>query len=245
MQIGCASIPSGYAAVVMSPSGNKWALSEGLHAVPPLAQIDVYDLRAQEQVEDLEGVCADGGAIIARASLVSYRVPDGELVALNEETGPHYYDTLVRPVVRSAVRRVFARYPTRSLLTTEGAKAQAEITAVARETLRSLHIALDLVELRGIEAMLPLTNARTVDTGRWEQLALSEPTQTAIARAEGNRLREQARGNATANATVAPTLTKQTLSDNTAKAWTALLASPNTQIDVAPGTGRPLLEVSP
>ena len=112
---------------------------------------DVYDFRAHEQTEDLAALSADGGMIEARASVLgpTISVP-AELVALDREVGPHYYEVVVRPVVRSTPRRIIAGFRADELDTPGITKAEREVTAITAQRLRPYHIVFDNISLRTI-----------------------------------------------------------------------------------------------
>jgi hypothetical protein len=106
-QLACRSS----AGVLLKPSGvARETEGEGVHLIGPFAKSDVYDLRAREQTEDLAALSADGGMIEARAFVLTYHPVPAELVALDREVGPNYDEVVVRPVVRSTLRRIIAGY---------------------------------------------------------------------------------------------------------------------------------------
>src|SRR5215471_6954450 len=145
----CATIPSGHAGVLLTSSGVASApLGEGAHLVGPLASVDVYDLRAQERGEDLVALSADGAMLEARASVLTFHPAPTELVALARDVGPDYYEILVRPVVRSTVRRVLAGLRADELDIPNVLRAEREITRITAERLNPHHIVFDAISLR-------------------------------------------------------------------------------------------------
>ena len=230
---GCATIPSGSAAVVLAPNGRTEVFGEGEHDVSPLARIQIYDLRAQEHDEDLVGTTSDGAPLEARASLVTYTIAPDELVALDQEVGPRYYDVIIKPIVRSTVRRVLARYRADELDTPTILAAQQEITALAAARLRPHHIVVDAIDLRTLAIVMSESSYRPIlETGMLEQELLAQPQRLEVARQRGAERREQARAIAGANDRVAPTLTPQVLADDALRASAALMAAPRTHVIV-------------
>ncbi len=244
---GCATVPSGYGAVVTSPWSGVRAepLGEGVSLVWPRAQVDVLDLRAPEPREDLRGLAADGAPVQANASVVTWHIVPTELVAFDRQVGPEPYARIVRPIVESAVRRVVARYTGFELMDTRHiAEIQRAITDLAAAETRPLHIVVDGVLIRSIVITSGPLYAKILETSRAEQDSLKMVHEIVISRARGEDLRERGRAQAAANALVAPTLTPEALTHAGTLAWTELLTAPRTKVLVAPDD-RPALEIAP
>ncbi len=241
---GCATIPSGSAAVVMNSDGRLGVLGEGEHTLSPLAQLDVYDLRAQEHDEDLVGITSDGVPVEARTSLVTFAVAPDELVALEQEVGPGYYDVVIKPIVRASVRRVIAGYRADELDTPSIVEAQRRITELAAARMRPYHIVLDSIDLRTLSIVMSQKSYRAVvDVGVLEQELQAEPQRLEVARQRGEERRERARAIAAAHARIAPTLTPQVLADDAIRAGAALMAAPSTRVVVEDSAHPTMLEV--
>lgn len=241
---GCATIPSGSAAVVTNTNGRMEAIGEGEYAVSPLAHVDVYDMRAQERDEDLVAITADGVPVEARTSVVTYQVAPDELVALERDTGPAYYEVAVKPIVRASVRRVIAAYRADQLDAEAIADAGRRITELAATRLRPFHIILDAIDLRTLALVMSEKSYRTVlDVGVLEQQLQAEPQRLEVARQRAEALRQRARAIAAAHAHVAPTLTPAVLADDAIRARAALLAAPRTRVIVDNGRHPTMLEV--
>ena len=241
---GCATVESGSAAVIMSPSGRLDVVGEGAYVVSPLSRVQVYNLRAQERDEDLVGITADGVPVEARTSLVTYSVAPGELGALEQQVGPDYYDVVVRPIVRASVRRVVAGRRADELGADAVAGVEREITALAAQRLRPFHVLLDGVDLRSLALVMSNDSYRPIEeAGVLEQQLAAEPQALEVARRRGEELRQQARAIAAAHAKVAPTLTPAVLADDAIRARAALLAAPRTRVIVENGRHPTMLEV--
>lgn len=244
---GCASVsvPPGRRAVSLSPEGATRTLGEGYFSVAAFSQTEEYDVRAQERTEDLIALTSDGAPVNARSSLVTYALVPGELAALDREVGPDYDATVVRPLLRSTVRRVLAGRRWDQLDSDGILAAQKTITAETAARLRPFHILLESVVIRGVFVDMPLTNAAIVDASVWEQRALTARQQVEIARGRAAELRQSALGLATAHAVIAPTLTPALLADAQRRAWNVLLAAPSSAVQVQDGSHPGLIEVSP
>jgi regulator of protease activity HflC (stomatin/prohibitin superfamily) len=245
---GCATVPSGHAGVLVTARGGVQPvpLGEGMHFIPPLAYVDLYDLRGQERDEDLMAIAADGAPVEARASLVTFHIAPDELVAFDREVGPDYYKVIVKPIVRSTVRLVVASYDSFALYDMTKVRAlQRRVTELAAERMRKYHVILDSVDLRtlGVTAS-PKLQRQILDTGALEQRVLATPQLLEIARRKGDARREDARAIAHAHELVAPTLTRAILDDEARRATDKLLTAPATTV-VLGAPAHPRVEVAP
>jgi hypothetical protein len=245
---GCATVPSGHAGVLVTARGGVQPvlLGEGMHLMPPLAYVDLYDLRGQERDEDLVAIAADGAPVAARASLVTFHLAPAELVAFDREVGPDYYAVIVRPIVRATVRLVIAGYDSFALYDMTKVRAlQRRVTELAKERMRKYHVILDSVDLRTLAVTAsPGLQRQILDTGVLEQEVLATPQLVALARDRGDARRQEARAIAAAHALVAPTLTRAILDDEARRASTRLLTAPSATVVVG-APEHPLLEVAP
>jgi regulator of protease activity HflC (stomatin/prohibitin superfamily) len=239
----CATVPPGYAGVVLTPSGTRARpLGEGVTVVPLLSQVALYDLRVQTRAEDFEAVAADGAPVVANSSVFAYRVEPTEVVALHREVGPHYYAVVIRPLIRAEVRRVLADFRSDQINAAAVPHIQTLIQARLGPQLRRYHVVADSLNLRNLVVHYSATSyAEILDTGVLEQKVLAIPQQLAIARQRADVLRQQANGLAAQFHLVAPTLTSKTLADSATHAFGLLLAAPGTE--VVSGSGATILEV--
>jgi regulator of protease activity HflC (stomatin/prohibitin superfamily) len=243
----CATVPPGHNGILLRSDGvDPIPLAEGAHTVSPWSQVELYDLRVDEQTQDLVAVSADGAEVDARASILTFHAAPGEIVALAREVGPRFYDVVVLPVISSTVRTVLAGLRADQLDTAGIIRAQAEVTRLAAQRLRPFHIILDSVNLRTLG--LPFTSAAyaaIVDTGVEEQKVLLARQRIELARQRAEERREKAQGIAAAHAIVATTLTPAILQESADRAWKALLASPSTGVELR-GSGTPTItEIEP
>ncbi len=243
---GCATVPAGHGGVVTSPfSGvQREPLTEGV-TFTGFSQVEIYDLRAQEQTEDLRGVAADGAPVQANASVVTWHIVPSELVEFARHIGADAYPRIVRPIVQSAVRRVVARYGGFQLMDARNLPAiQGAITELAQQHTRGMHLAIDGVLIRSVVVASAPLYERIVATSTEEQRVLSMPHEIEITRARGEQLRERGRAAVAAHELEAPTLTPEALQHSADDAWSALATSPGTTVLVAPDAPY-VLEVAP
>lgn len=243
----CATVPAGHLGVVLRSDGvAPEPLGEGSHLVSPWSTVTLYDVRADEHNEDLGAVSADGAALEARASVLTFHAAPGEVVALAREVGPGFYETVVLPVVSSTVRRVLAGMRVNQLDTPGIRRAQGDIARAAAEKLRPFHIVLDSVDLRTLN--VPASSAAyaaVLETGVAEQTVFLARKQVELARARSEALRERAKGIDAVHATVAPTLTPGVLRDDATRAWARLLTASSSAVEVRASDQATMTEVSP
>ena len=243
----CATVSSGGAGVVVGIHGvDPQPLGEGVHFLGPLAEVENYDLRAQERSEDLEALSADGMVLDARASVMTFHPAQGEAVTLAREIGPDYYRILVMPVVRSTLRKVLAAYRAAALDTPGITRAEREVTAETARRLRPHHVVFDSISLRTLGITRPSAGYQAViDTGVKEQEALAARLLPEQARQHADELRAEALGIAESHALIAPTISPELLTDAANRAWTRLLTASSTSVEVRPRTQPYVLEVEP
>jgi hypothetical protein len=240
----CATVPAGQGGVVWNSAGvQPEPLSEGLHFVGPVARVQLYDLRAQERSETLQGLSADGAAVEASASVVTFHVDAGDLPALERQLGPAYYQQAVAPLVRAGARRILSRFRVSELDSAGVRRAQAELEALLIPALQKLHVVLDGVAFKRVLPLSQPAYQAVLDTGAAEQDALTAATRVQLARQRAEALREEAHGLASGNDIVAPTLSKASLDDSRQRAWESLLQAPGTRVLVT--DQKLLMEVPP
>lgn len=212
----------------------------------PWSRVDLYDLRVDQHTENLDAVSADGAALEARASVLTFHAAPEEVVALAREVGPDYYATVVRPIVSATVRRVLAGLRVDQLDTPGIRRAQATVTRAAAEQLRPFHIVVDSVDLRTLNVLsTSAAYAAVLATGVEEQAVYLARRQIELAQKHDEALRETARGIEAAHAIVAPTLTPGVLQDRATSAWVRLLAAPSSSVELRASDQPTITEVSP
>jgi regulator of protease activity HflC (stomatin/prohibitin superfamily) len=244
--VGCATVPPGHGAVVLGPSGvHAERLSEGVSPIPWLGDVMLYDLRQQQVTVRFNALTHDGGLVTASASVVTFRIVPEELVAFAREVGPSYAETLVRPEAEAAVRLVVGGLLADELDTDHIRLAQAEVTRRAAARLRPYHVFLESVDLRTLQVVAPLASAQVGRALVLQQEFLAAARRLEIARQQANARREEAAGLAGEFQAVGRSLSLQTLVNLRLRAWTRLLQSPSSSIEVEAAGAPAILEVSP
>ena len=223
----CTTIGPGRAGVIWRASGGTEAqvYGEGLYAIAPWNEMDVYDLRSMNRDEKLTAIAVNGLAMELDAS-VRYRVVPEELVALQKEVGPRYFETILEPVLRSETRRVIGRYTPEELYSTKRDIIEREIREELKAKIEGRHLILEAVLIRNIE--LPPTIREAIDRKlAAEQEVLKMKYLLEIAKATAEQQRIEAQGIADYNRTVTSSLSAQILEFERIQQMGKLADSPN------------------
>jgi len=238
----CATVGPGHAGVLWRASGGTEArvYGEGLYTVAPWNQMDVYDLRSMNRDEKLTVIAVNGLAMQLDAS-VRYRIVPEELVALQREIGPKYFETILEPVLRSEARRVIGRYTPEELYSTKRDVIEREIREELKGKIEGRHLVLEAVLIRNIE--LPEAIRDAIDKKlAAEQEVLKMKYLLDIAKAVAEQQRVEAQGIADYNRTVTSSLSAQILEFERIQQMGKLAESPNSKtVVLGEGEGRVLL----
>lgn len=237
-------VDSGHRAVLMTPDGAVASLGEGTASVPADSVVHDFDLRQQEVAGSFTAVTADGVPLVVRDPVVSFSWVPEEVVDADRSIGPQGAPAIVATIVGSTITRVLASYRWDQLDTAHIREAQAKISSQASAALRPRHLALGSVEIKGLEPRLPELARAVTDTSVWQQRGATAATNVELARKRAENLHAAAAGIASANASVAPTLTPAVLEDKGDKAWQALILAPTTAVEIT-NEPSPSLEVGP
>lgn len=239
---GCASVGPGRIGVLWtSASGTQqrtW--SEGRHVVAPWNELYVYDLRTMSNDEVLNVIASNGLQIKIDATIRYHLLPD-QIVALQTQIGPEYYDKILAPLLRSDARRVFGRYTPEEIYSTKREVIEREIREGLEAKLDGKHIALEAVLVRNVE--LPEAIRRAIDEKlAAEQEVLKMKYVLQVAQAQADQKRAEAAGIADYNAIVSKSLTPDILQFDRIQELGRLADSSNAKtVVIGPEVGSKLL----
>lgn len=244
----CTTIGPGRAGVLWHASSGteQKVYGEGLYSVAPWNQMEVYDTRSMNRDERLTVIAINGLAMQLDAS-VRYRIVPEEVVALQHEIGPHYFEVILEPVLRSEARRVIGRYTPEELYSTKRDLIEREIREELRQKIAGRHLVLEAVLIRNIELPQPIREAIDKKLAA-EQEVLKMKYLLEIAKATAEQQRIEAQGIADYNRTVTSSLSAQILDFERIQQMGKLAESPNSKtVVLGAGEGRVLLStpVSP
>lgn len=153
-QTATVKIESGEAGVLYKQFGGGTVTNsyytEGFHFIAPWNDMFVYNVRNQEQQEDIEALSKNGLTIQMEMS-IRFRPIISEVGNIHQTIGLDYKDVVVLPEVRSAARQIIGRYNPEELYSTKRDFIQDEIYNNVKERLEQKHIYLDAILIRGIE----------------------------------------------------------------------------------------------
>ena len=238
----CTTIGPGRAGVLWHASDGteQKVYGEGLYVISPWNDMSVYDLRSMNRDEKLTVIAVNGLAMQLDAS-VRYRVVPEELVQLQHEVGPKYFETILEPVLRSEARRVIGRYTPEELYSTRRDVIEREIREELRGKIEGKHLVLEAVLIRNIELPEPIREAIDRKLAA-EQEVLKMKYLLEIAKATAEQQRIEAQGVADYNRTVTSSLSAQILEFERIQQMGKLAESQNSKTVVMGGSdGRVLL----
>jgi regulator of protease activity HflC (stomatin/prohibitin superfamily) len=223
----CATVGPGQGGVLWtSGSGTQSdAYGEGKHFIAPWNELYVYDLREMSRDVMLNVIAVNGLSLKLDAS-VRYHLIAKELVALQTDIGPSYYETIVEPVLRSEARRVIGKYTPEEIYSTKRDVIEREIREGLRQKIDKKHVELEAVLVRNVE--LPEAIRRAIDiklAAEQEVLKMKYVLEVTKATAEQRRIEGQ--GIADYNAAVTQSLSPAILDFERIQAMTKLAQSSN------------------
>jgi regulator of protease activity HflC (stomatin/prohibitin superfamily) len=232
----CATVAPGHVGVLWTVSGGtqRQTYGEGLHAVALWNQMDVYDLRVQSHDELLNVIAANGLAIQLDASL-RYRLIASEIVALQEQIGPKFYEKILEPVVRSEARRVIGQYTPEEIYSTKRDLIERQIREGVQAKIVGQHIGLDAILIRNVE--LPPAIRTAIDEKlAAEQDVLKQRYVLEVVKARADESRAEAQGIADYNRTISATLSPNILEFERIQQLSKLATSSNSKtVVLSPG----------
>ena len=128
--------------------------SPGFHVVAPWNSMYIYDVREKQLEEEME-VLSSNGLNIKVDVTVRVHPSYNQIGDLHEKFGKDYLNSLVRPEVRSAVRKVIGRFQPEELYSTKREEVQAMITQDIEENLVKNFITLKATLIRDIAITRP------------------------------------------------------------------------------------------
>jgi prohibitin 1 len=206
----------------------------GFHVVAPWNTMFVYEVR-EKQLEESMSVLSSNGLNIKLDVTVRVNPEYDQIGGLHDEFGRDYLNSLVRPEVRSSVRKIIGRFNPEELYSTRRDEVQDLITSDLAGTLDSNYIELRAVLIRDI--VLPEKVRTAIEEKiEAEQLALKYEYILDQERKEAERRIIEAEAKAESNRILNASLTPNILRDKGIEATLDLANSPNSKVIVV-GSG--------
>ena len=241
------SVYPGQAGVLWSRFGGgtvtEWVYAEGFHVKFPWDKVYIYNIRIQEERQEITVLSKDGLAIEVELS-VRYRVYEEGLAELHKHIGPDYLNVLLIPEVSSLAREHIASFEPEELYTERRAEIEQFLSQAIKRELRvqyesdrgtnqALHV--EDVLIRNIA--LPQQVAEVIEEKLVrEQRLLEFDYRLALERKESERKEIEARGIRRFQDIVSEGISEQYLKWKGIDATLELARSQNSKIVVI-GTG--------
>ena len=182
---------------------------EGFHVHAPWASIEAYDVKIQEQLEEISALSSNGLSINMEIS-IRFRPLTETLPTLHTTYGTDYFRKLVQPELRSAAREVVGRYLPEELYASKRSELQAQIGAGVKARVEQEYIIVDAVLIRHVE--LP-DQIQTAIENKLKEEQEAERYQYTIQkeRLEAERKQIEAQGEATYQRIITESLSPQFL----------------------------------
>lgn len=212
----------------------------GFHVIAPWNNMYVYDVREQQIEETMEVLSANGLNISVDVT-VRFNPTYDAIGDLHEKFGKEYVASLIRPEVRSSVRKIIGRFLPEELYSTRREEVQHLIHADLEKTLANNYVALRATLIREIRLPDKVRNA-IEEKIEAEQKALKYEYILAQERQEAQRKIIEAEAKAKANQVLNASLTDNILRDKGIEATLDLARSPNSKIVIVGGKdGLPMI----
>lgn len=111
---------------------------EGLHIIFPWDEMNIYDIRLQENQREFQVLSSDGLEMRVSVS-VRFRPIQAHLGVLHREVGPQYVETLVLPELGAQARKQIALYEPFELYSQLREDVQQEMTEGLRRQIRVMY----------------------------------------------------------------------------------------------------------
>ena len=206
----------------------------GFHVLAPWNTMYTYDVREKQLEEEME-VLSSNGLNIQVDVTVRVNPKYNKIGDLHDKFGKEYLTSLVRPEVRSSVRKIIGRFTPEELYSTRRDEVQQMIQKDLNTTLDKNYIELRASLIRGI--MLPDKVRMAIeDKIEAEQSALKYEYILQQSRKEAERRVIEAEAKARANIVLNASLTDKILKDKGIEATLQLANSPNSKVIIV-GSG--------
>lgn len=205
---------------------------EGFQAVAPWNTMHIYNVKEQTENETMQVLDKSGLSIDVDVSVRFHPIYE-RIGFLHEKFGISYVDLLVKPEVRSSVRKVMGRYTAEEIYSTKRKEVEESIIRETGELLRneSNNIEMKALLIRSIK-LPPNIKSAIEDKLTKEQEALAYKFRLDKEKSEAERKRIAAEGEAAANNIVNSSLTEKLLKMRGIEATLELSKSPNSKVVV-------------
>ena len=215
----------------------------GFHMKAPWNDIFIYNVRENIINEKMDVLDKSGLSLAVDVSVRFFPIYS-RIPYLHEYFGEQYVELLVKPEVRSTVRRVMGRFTAEEIYSTKRAEVEEAIINETEQILKSENnnIQMQALLIRSINLPDQIKNAIELKLQQ-EQEALAYQFRLQREESEAERKRIEAQGIANFNEIINASLTQQILKQRGIEATLELSKSPNAKVVVVGGgeEGLPLI----
>lgn len=209
----------------------------GFHIKAPWNEIFVYNVREDIINEKMDVLDKSGLSVSVDVSVRFFPIYN-QIPYLHEFFGEGYVELLVKPEVRSTVRRVMGRFTAEEIYSTKRAEVEDAIIKETEEILKSKdnNIQMQALLIRSINLPDQIKNAIEAKLQQ-EQEALAYKFRLDREQSEAERKRIEAEGISKFNEIINASLSEQILKQRGIEATLELAKSPNAKVVVV-GSGK-------
>lgn len=207
----------------------------GFHVIAPWNTMYTYDVREQQLEESMTVLSNDGLDIkldvTVRVNPTYNAIPD-----LHEKFGEDYLIALVRPEIRSSVRKIIGRFKPEEMYSSKRDEVQTLIEKDLTDALQKNYVELRVALIRDV-ALPDKVKAAIEDKIEAEQQALKYEYRLQMEEQEAKRKVIEAQAKADANRILNASLTDKILRDKGIEATLKLANAPGSKVVVIGGGG--------
>ena len=209
--------------------------TEGLNLMAPWNDMIIFDVSEQQIEETMDVLSVDGLSISLDVS-IRFRPKEQEIGLLYQNFRQNYIENLIRPELRSEVRRIIGKYTPEQLYATKRQEIEDAIMQSTEKRLDSNHVQLTALLFRSIK--LPDKIKQSIE----EKLTADQESQKReylqqIAEKDAQIRITEAKGKAEANRILNASLTNNILREKGISATEALVNSQNSKVVII-GSGK-------
>jgi prohibitin 1 len=143
-------VPPGHVGVLILFGKVHSSITEGLHLVNPLVNMELMNVRTQEIFEHAEAPSKEGLNVELEVSCL-YHLNPQEAMKVYRQIGPNYQEIVVKPQFRSAIRGVTVRHDAKDLYTSSREMIANEIFEDLASDMDKRGIDVEKILLRRIQ----------------------------------------------------------------------------------------------
>ena len=149
---GCVRIGSGHQGVLFKLFGGtqKDFFGEGIHRVWPWDTMYIYDVRVQDGPERLS-ILASNGLSVGLDVSIRFRPKAPDLPTMHQEIGPNYYAKIIKPTIRSEVRKIVGQFTPEEIYSTKRQEVETSITDGIEAALSDKYVDVETILIRNVE----------------------------------------------------------------------------------------------